>query len=68
MKLIRVTVGVGAFILTAAVAGLFAQAPAPGGAAQGAAPGPTSARKAGRAPGQTGTTVCPQGGHGGVVR
>jgi hypothetical protein len=39
MKLIRVTVGVGAFILTAAVAGLFAQAPAPGGAAQGAAGG-----------------------------
>jgi len=34
MKLIRVGVGIGAFILTASVAGLFAQAPAPGGADQ----------------------------------
>src|SRR6476659_6139330 len=34
MKLIRVGVGIGAFLLTASVAGLFAQAPAPGGAAQ----------------------------------
>ena len=35
MKLIRVTVGIGAFILTASVAGLFAQAPAQGGQAGG---------------------------------
>ena len=35
MRLIRVTVGIGAFILTAAVAGLFAQAPAQGGQAGG---------------------------------
>src|SRR5215471_20299980 len=46
MKLIRVSVGIGAFILTAAVAGLFAQAPAqgnaaqPGGAGRGQAPPP----------------------------
>ena len=33
MKLIRVTIGIGAFILTTSVAGLFAQAPAQGGAA-----------------------------------
>jgi photosynthetic reaction center cytochrome c subunit len=35
MRLIRVTVGIGAFILTTAVAGLFAQAPAQGGQAGG---------------------------------
>src|SRR5438477_455737 len=34
MKLSRVSVGIGAFVLTAAVAGLFAQAPAQGAAAQ----------------------------------
>ena len=39
MKLIRVSVGIGAFVLTAAVAGLFAQAPAQGGAAQAGAGG-----------------------------
>jgi hypothetical protein len=33
MRLIRVSVGIGAFILTASVAGLFAQAPAQGGVA-----------------------------------
>jgi hypothetical protein len=32
MRLIRVSVGIGAFVLTASVAGLFAQAPAQGGA------------------------------------
>src|SRR5260221_10690161 len=37
MKLLRVSIGIGAFVLTAAVAGLFAQAPPQGGAAQGAA-------------------------------
>ena len=48
MRLIRVSVGIGAFILTAAVAGLFAQAPAQGGAAQapgggrGTPPAPTN--------------------------
>ena len=39
MKLIRVSVGIGAFVLTAAVAGLFAQAPAQGAAAQAGAGG-----------------------------
>jgi Photosynthetic reaction centre cytochrome C subunit len=39
MRLIRVSVGIGAFILTASVAGLFAQAPPQGGAAQGGAGG-----------------------------
>src|SRR5439155_7866680 len=39
MKLIRVSVGIGAFVLTAAVAGLFAEAPAQGGAAQAGAGG-----------------------------
>jgi hypothetical protein len=36
MRLIRVSIGIGAFILTASVAGLFAQAPTPGGAAPAA--------------------------------
>src|SRR4029077_21064246 len=40
MRLIRVSVGIGAFILTVSVAGLFAQAPAQGGAAPGGAGGP----------------------------
>ena len=39
MRLIRVSVGIGAFILTASVAGLFAQAPTQGGGAQGGAAG-----------------------------
>src|SRR5580765_4960396 len=39
MRLIRVSVGSGAFILTASVAGLFAQAPAQGGAAPAGAAG-----------------------------
>jgi len=34
MRLIRVSIGIGAFILSATVAGLFAQAPAQGGAGQ----------------------------------
>jgi len=34
MRLIRVSVGIGAFILSATVVGLFAQAPAQGGAGQ----------------------------------
>jgi hypothetical protein len=39
MRLIRVSVGIGAFILTASVAGLFAQAPAQGGGAPAGAAG-----------------------------
>jgi hypothetical protein len=39
MKLIQVSVGIGAFVLSAAVAGLFAQVPAQGGAAQAAGGG-----------------------------
>jgi hypothetical protein len=39
MKLIQVSVGIGTLVLTVAVAGLFAQAPAQGGAGQGAAAG-----------------------------
>jgi hypothetical protein len=35
MRVIRVTVGIGAFVVTASVAGLFAQSPAQGGQAAG---------------------------------
>jgi photosynthetic reaction center cytochrome c subunit len=40
MRVIRVTVGIGAFILTASVAGLFAQAPAQAGQAGGRSQAP----------------------------
>ena len=41
MRLIRVSIGIGAFILTASAAGLFAQAPAQGGAGQAGGRGQT---------------------------
>src|SRR5262249_25452130 len=42
MRVIRVTVGIGAFVLTASVAGLFAQATAQGGQAAGRGQAPPS--------------------------